>query len=61
MHICKMARGSAKWRGLSPWKTPFEVAFIGDGHVWPMIVPLEAIAPRKSKTETAISPAKKDT
>lgn len=31
-HICKIARGSAKSRGLSPWKTPLDVAFIGAGH-----------------------------
>lgn len=40
--ICKIARGSAKSRGLSPWKTPFDVAFIGCGHICPK-VPLDAI------------------
>lgn len=34
-HICKMARGSAKSRGLSPWKTPFDVGFMGAGHACP--------------------------
>jgi hypothetical protein len=32
IHICKMARGSAKSRGLSPWNTPLDVAFMAAGH-----------------------------
>ena len=27
-----MARGSEKWRGLSPWNNPFDVAFMAAGH-----------------------------
>ena len=45
-HICRMARGSAKSRGLSPWKRPFDVAFIGDGHFCPTVA-LEAIPLRQ--------------
>lgn len=30
-HICRIAKGSAKSRGLSPWNDPFEVAFMGAG------------------------------
>lgn len=51
MHICKIRRGSAKWRGSSPWKTPFEVAFIGGGH---LTVALEAISQQR-KDQTLIS------
>lgn len=41
-HICKMRRGSAKSRGLSCWKDPLEVAFIGFGHTI-AVVPFVAI------------------
>jgi hypothetical protein len=30
-HIWRIAKGSAKFRGLSPWNHPFDVAFIGAG------------------------------
>lgn len=33
-----MASGRAKSSGLSPWKTPFDVAFIGGGHICPEVV-----------------------
>lgn len=44
-HICKIASGSAKSSGLSPWNTPLDVAFIGEGQVCPA-VPFNAIAAR---------------
>lgn len=48
MHICIIKRGSAWWRGLSPWKTPFEVAFIGGKHV---AVVFEAILQQNHKEQ----------
>lgn len=36
MIICRIARGNAKSIGLSPWKTPLEVAFIGAGQAFPV-------------------------
>lgn len=49
-HICKLARGSAKSRGLSPWSTPFDVAFIGGGHACPTVaLELEAIPTKLSR------------
>lgn len=31
-HIWRIAKGSAKFRGLSPWNDPLDVAFMGAGH-----------------------------
>ena len=31
-HIWRIANGSAKSRGLSPWNDPLDVAFMGPGH-----------------------------
>ena len=42
-HICKMTRGSVNWRGSSPWNIPFDVGFIGDGHISPAVA-LETIS-----------------
>lgn len=44
-HICSIASGSAKSNGLSPWNTPFEVAFIAAGHEVTAPVPFVAIPP----------------
>lgn len=38
-HIWRIAKGSAKSRGLSPWNDPLEVAFMGAGQT--VVVPLD--------------------
>lgn len=51
-HICKLARGSAKSRGLSPWNMPFDVDFIGAGHFCPTVA-FKAIPPKQTSDITS--------